>query len=119
MGAPKGNQNRRKPKLVEECMRREATQNPEKILTFVTKVYELAAKGDMTACTFIRDCLDGKPHQSVEVEHDIGENAMAVMSKEELSAAVAKRLAPFLPKRAVPDVGTDGGNGAGGDSRTH
>ncbi len=116
-GAPKGNQNRRKPKLVEECLRREATQDPEKILKFVTKVFELAEKGDMTACTFIRDCLDGKPHQSVEVEHDVGENIM-LLNKDSLANAVAARLAPFK-LGTVPDVGTDRADGDGSDSRTH
>lgn len=118
-GAPKGNQNRRKPKLIEACLRREATQDPEKILQMVNKIYAMAAAGDMTAATFIRDTLDGKPHQSVDVEHDIGENAIAVMNKEELSAAVTARLAPFLPRPTVPDVGADRGDGTGSDPRTH
>lgn len=115
VGGQKGNQNRRKPKLVEECMRREATQDPNKILSFVKKVYELAEKGDMTAATFIRDCLDGKPHQSVDIEHEVGDT-LALMNQEDLRAAVAARLAPFK-RGTVPDLGTSGSDGDGGDPR--
>ena len=116
-GAPKGNQNRRKDKLIEAALRRQLVQDPEKALKIADKMIELAMAGDTTAATYVRDSVDGKPHQSVDVEHDIGEN-LAMINKEELRDAVAARLAPFK-RTAVPDVGTGGSDGDGGDQRTH
>lgn len=116
-GAPKGNQNRRKDKLVEAALRRQLVQDPEKADKIATKMLELAASGDTTAACFVRDTVDGKPHQSVDIEHDVGEN-LALMNQEELRAAVAARLAPFK-RTAVPDVEPSGSDGDGGDPRTH
>lgn len=116
--AQKGNQNRRKDKLIEAALRRELVQDPEKALKIAQKMIQLAIDGDTTAATYVRDSVDGKPHQSVDVEHDVGEN-LALMNQEELRAAVAARMAPFLPKRTVPSVDSGGGDGEGSDPRTH
>lgn len=115
VGGQKGNQNRRKDKLIESALRRELVQDPEKALKIAQKMIQLAIDGDTTAATYVRDSVDGKPHQSVDVEHDVGET-LALMNQEELRAAVAARLAPFK-RGIVPDLGTSGSDGDGGDPR--
>ena len=71
MGAPTGNQNAAKSKVVHDAMRKISLQEDHKRLRKgVEIVLDKAAEGDMAAIQFVRDTLDGKPAQSVTVGGD-------------------------------------------------
>jgi hypothetical protein len=67
IGAQPGNDNYRKGKIVSEAIRKHIVQNPEKLDSLVKAQVVAAANGDLAAAMFIRDTLDGKPHQSSDV----------------------------------------------------
>lgn len=67
MAAPIGNTNAAKGKLIGDAMRKVAVQNPDKLNTALTKQLALAADGALDSLIFIRDTLDGKPHQSSDI----------------------------------------------------
>ena len=67
MGAPIGNDNARKGKLVGDALRKIAVQHPEKLVAMGAKMIEQAQAGDIQAAAWVRDTLDGKPHQSSDI----------------------------------------------------
>lgn len=116
-GAPKGNQNRRKDRLLQAAFRRELTQNPEDALLIARAAIEKAKEGDMQAATFVRDTCDGKPDHRIDIGHELpGE--LAVMTDDELRAAVMGRMAPFL-RPALRSLVRNGEDGAAGSPRTN
>lgn len=116
-GAPLGNQNRRKDRLLQAAFRRELTQNPEDALLIAQAAIEKAKQGDMQAATFVRDTCDGKPDHRIDIGTDIADS-LAVMTNDELRAAVMGRMAPFL-RPAIRSLVRNGEDGTGGNPRTN
>jgi len=66
MAAPKGNQFASKAKIWSDLIRKEFTQNPERMRRIVDRLLTEAEDGNMTAIREIGDRLEGKPLQQVE-----------------------------------------------------
>lgn len=68
MAAPLGNQNAAKSKVVHDALRKIAVQEDYRRLNVgLGKVMDAFEAGEPWAAQFVRDTLDGKPAQSVEV----------------------------------------------------
>lgn len=67
MPAPIGNQNAVKGKIVGDALRKVAVQNPERLAAMSLKMIEQAQAGDIQAAAWVRDTLDGRPHQSSDI----------------------------------------------------
>ena len=67
MGAPLGNQNASKGKMVYDALRKAIVQNPNKLEDGIEKVLSAFQDGEPWAAQFVRDTLDGKPAQSIDV----------------------------------------------------
>ena len=68
MGAPAGNQNAAKSKLVHDALRKLAVQEDYKRLNKgLERVMDAFEAGEPWAAQFVRDTLDGKPAQSIDV----------------------------------------------------
>ncbi len=71
MGAPAGNQNAAKSKLVHDALRKMVIQDDQKRLrNGLEKVMQAFEEGEPWAVQFVRDSLDGKPAQSMTVSGD-------------------------------------------------
>ena len=67
-GPPLGNKHAAKERrIVGDTLRRVAAQNPQKLRSACEALLDKAADGDVAAYKEIRDTLDGKPMQSVEM----------------------------------------------------
>lgn len=76
-GAPIGNQNAKKGKLIEDLLRKVCVQEDNKrISTALNAILDKAAEGDLRCMEFVRDTFDGKPAQSVALSGD-EENPLA------------------------------------------
>lgn len=70
-GAPVGNKNASKSRVVEQALKRAAINEDWKRLhKGIEKVWDAAAEGDHWALEFIRDTLDGRPAQQVSLGGD-------------------------------------------------
>jgi hypothetical protein len=65
-GRPPGSEN--KNKKFRAAIERLIDADPRRLDQIADRVFYKAAEGDMTACTIIRDTLDGKPHQTLSGE---------------------------------------------------
>jgi len=78
MAAPKGNQNAKKGKLIEDLLRKVCVQEDNKrISQALSAILDKAAEGDLRCLEFVRDTFDGKPAQSVALSGD-EDNPIAV-----------------------------------------
>lgn len=88
MGRPKGST---KPKIMADALilalNREAEDGKSKKLAQIAeRLVELAAEGDVQAIREVFDRVDGKPHQSMDVDAAVvGELRMRWMTAEERS----------------------------------
>lgn len=114
MGAPLGNKNRCRDKLLAAAMRRVLTQNPEDARLIAVAAITKAKEGDIQAAVFVRDTCDGKPDHHIDISSDDLAESIATMTDEELRAAVTRRMAPFL-RPALQSVVRDGIVGATSD----
>lgn len=70
-GAPIGNKNAAKGKLIENLLRKVCVQEDNKrIAKGLSVILDKAAEGDQRAVEFVRDTLDGKPAQAVALSGD-------------------------------------------------
>jgi hypothetical protein len=67
MAAPIGNTNNSKGKLITDTLRKVVVQNPAKLQAALEKQLDAAANGDQAAIAWIADRMDGKAHQSSDV----------------------------------------------------
>jgi hypothetical protein len=117
MGAPIGNRNASKEKLIEAALRRELTQKPEDALYIAQALIGRAKTGDVTAAVFIRDTVDGRPVKKIDVSTEL-DNALTLIGSEELRAAVRARMAPFF-RQALSSLEGSGEPGPEGHSRVN
>lgn len=72
VGGPPGNDyGTKKYKIWGETLRRIAIQDPEKLRKIAEALYQKASEGDVQAVKEIGDRLDGKAHQSMDVQADV------------------------------------------------
>ena len=65
-GAPIGNTNNSKGKLITDALRKAVTQNPDKLRKACLKVLDDAVDGNLASFSVIADRLDGKPTQPLD-----------------------------------------------------
>lgn len=74
-GAPKGNTNAQKGKLIEDLLRKVSVQEDHKrIADGLSAILDKAAAGDLRCVEFIRDTFDGKPAQAVDLDANVTGN---------------------------------------------
>lgn len=67
-GAPVGNTNASKSRVVEQALKRACVQEDYKRLhTGIQKLLDQVAEGERWALELVRDTLDGKPKQQTEI----------------------------------------------------
>lgn len=77
-GAPIGNSNAKKGKLIEDLLRKVCIQEDNRrISEALSAILDKAADGDLRCLEFVRDTFDGKPAQSVALSGD-AENPVAI-----------------------------------------
>jgi hypothetical protein len=67
-GAPLGNQNAAKAKVIADGLRKLLTQQPEKLEKGLQAQVDAFAAGELPSAIFVRDTLDGKPAQAITNE---------------------------------------------------
>lgn len=73
MAAPAGNNNAAKSKLFHDAIRKASIQEDHaRLRQMADALLTKAAEGDIAASMLIRDTLDGKPKQQVEVSGEDG-----------------------------------------------
>lgn len=70
MGAPVGNRFAAKARQFYNALMLVCEENPDWLKIAATHVMEKAKDGDLDAIIFVRDTLDGKPKQAVDVGSD-------------------------------------------------
>lgn len=72
-GAPEGNQNAKKGKLFHDELRKALIQDDlRRLRAGIEVLMDKAAEGDRFAIELIRDTMDGKPKQQMEVSGEDG-----------------------------------------------
>lgn len=96
-GPPEGNQNAvKRSRVVSDTLRRVAVQNPKKLRAACEAILDKAAAGDVQAYKEIRDTLDGKPMQSVEMNvtrttADLADSELARIIAESSSSRTTRK----------------------------
>lgn len=85
-GAPEGNSNASKGRLVEQMIKRALMRDDYKRLhQGVERLLDQVADGERWALEFVTDRLDGKPKQAVELSGDVDSPlVMLVQTAEEM-----------------------------------
>lgn len=108
-----------KKRAATEILERIVHQSPDEIrLAWLAQIHK-AKTGDTTAMALIVNYLDGKPHQSIDMEMEVTTDDTQTTSNEELIRALRDRMAGILPKRAVSSVASGGEEGTGGEKKPH
>jgi len=81
-GAPKGNRNGAKAKMWEGAIRRAINEDRAALADIAKKVLAEARAGEPWAITELRNTLDGKPKEHVQVEQNVNVNVGAADSLE-------------------------------------
>ena len=105
MAAPFGNTNGRKGKVIEHQLRQAAAGDDYKrVRQGCEKMLNLYAKGDPFAVTWVRDTLDGRPTQRLDVGSD--DNALTslqVLFVQSIQDHTQPRLTIDQPALLSPD----------------
>lgn len=112
-GNPSGTQ---RPKVVQAAIRRAvADEDGQKLRRIADKVVQLAQDGERWAVEFVRDTLDGKPAQNIELDSEAGPVAIAILSYSQPAIpesidgqAIRSSPAPQLPAETLPAADTEG-----------
>lgn len=96
-GPPEGNKNaEKKNRVVGDTLRRVAAQNPDKLRAACEALLDKASLGDTQAYKEVRDTLDGKPIQAVEMnvtrtQSDMDDSELARIISEHGSSRTARK----------------------------
>lgn len=91
-GAPVGNTNAKKGKLIEDLLRKVCVQESNaRIVQGLGAILDKAADGDLRCLEFVRDTFDGKPAQSVEVTGD-SENPLVTKTSHSMDTDAIELL---------------------------
>lgn len=71
-GAPKGNKNGAKAKIWELAMRHEIAKDRERLYRIADRVLKDAEAGEAWAVTEVRNTMDGKPTERMEISDPEG-----------------------------------------------
>jgi hypothetical protein len=96
-GAPLGNKHAKRAAVIRHCLGDVLREDKrEQLYAGLRAIYRSAGKGDLKCMEFIRDSLDGKPAQQVEVTGQDGGPVMAwpTFTKEEWLRAFAPQHVP-------------------------
>lgn len=88
-GAPLGNQNASKRKIVREAFHKYVTDNPGELRLVIMKVFSEAQAGNMQAAGLIFDRVEGKAPQAMSVDGDGEGGAIKTLSEIVLRAVDA------------------------------
>ena len=67
-GNPSGNS---KMRMLSDDLRKVLTQDPARLRKITEQLVTMAEEGDLTATQMIFDRLEGKPHQTVEIDQTV------------------------------------------------
>ncbi len=99
-------------KLLSDDLRRMLTQDPVRIRRVTEKLVTMAEEGDLTAIQMIFDRLEGKPHQSIEIDQ-----TFTNLTREEKFQRVLELQAKVIPEppsdKTVPVKHLERANGSG------
>ncbi len=71
VGAPVGNKNAsRKQRMLTDCLKRELTQNPDKVVAIANRLIDSAIAGEPWAQQLIHERVDGKVPQAIVGDED-------------------------------------------------
>lgn len=86
-------------KLLSDDLRKVLAQDPSKIRKITEKLVDMAQEGDLSAIQMVFDRLEGKPHQTVEIDQTVSslprEERLARLL--EMQAMVLKDVTPPAP----------------------
>lgn len=110
MGFPIGNQYAAKDHLFESVLRREVkSDNGKRLRRGMTMIVDRYAQtGDLACAVFIRDTLDGKPKQRMEVDDKQGNalSSLQVMFVQALSDKIAENNQQLNVIQQIPEDDT-------------
>lgn len=106
-GAPKGNKNAAKAKMWETALRHELAKDRMRLYRVAAKVLSAAEAGEQWAVTEVRNTLDGKPTERLEIEQQIKFNAGDRDSVLARARQALKRIEGRALRSSPGDLGSD------------